>query len=160
MTFVVKKTSPRYPILSTNKHECTRIKIPPPIHSSHNRNIMIYKDESYAITGAAIYVHTQLGHGFLEPVYQEALAITLAKNGIPHEREKEIKIYFDNHPLNKTYIADFICYDKIIVELKAVPEITNTHIAQTINYLKATRHTLGLIYNFGAERLQTKRIVL
>ncbi len=120
---------------------------------------MIYKDECYAITGAAMHVHTQLGCGFLEPVYQEALERTFKKQGIPYEREKPLKIMFDGEPLTKEYIADFVCYGKIIVELKAVAKITSEHLAQTLNYLNATGYKLGIIYNFGERSLTSKRVV-
>ncbi len=120
---------------------------------------MFLSEESYAINGAAMYVHQQLGDGFLEAVYQEALARTFEKNGIPYEREKPIQILFDGKPLAKEYIADFVCYGKIIVELKAVDKLTSQHISQTLNYLKATGYKLGLLYNFGARALEYKRLV-
>ena len=83
--------------------------------------IMIYRSkESYNITGAAMHVYNVLGSGFLEAVYQEALAIEFAKRGIPFEREKELKVFYDGHELKQTYRADFVCYGDIILELKAV----------------------------------------
>lgn len=94
-------------------------------------------------------VYNTLGSGFLEPVYQEALAIELAKRGIPFVREKELKIYYDGHELKQTYRADFVCYDSIIVELKAVSDLNDSHRSQVYNYLKATGLKLGLLYNFG-----------
>ncbi len=120
---------------------------------------LIYKDECYSIIGACMEVHAQLGCGFLEPVYQEAAEVEFSAIGIPFRREHELKISYKNRILDKTYIADFICYDKIIVEFKAVDDLTTQHDAQVINYLKATNFTLGLLVNFGEERLTYKRLV-
>lgn len=122
---------------------------------------LIYANETYSINGAAFEVYHQLGHGFLEAVYQEALEIELKKRGIPYEREKELCIYYNGEPLQQTYRADFVCYGKIIVELKAVSELTDIHKAQVYNYLHATGYRLGILYNFGAtEGVDVKRIVL
>jgi len=120
---------------------------------------MIYQDESYKIIGAAMKVHRELGCGFLEQVYQEALEIELKKQNIPSEREVPLTISYDGHILNKQYVADFKCYDKIILELKAVKELDNIHEAQVFNYLKATGYKLGLLINFGEVSLVYKRIV-
>jgi GxxExxY protein len=105
-------------------------------------------------------VHKELGHGFLEPVYQEALAIEFASRKIPYEREKEINIFFKGIQLSKTYKSDFICFEKIIVELKALSQLTNEHDAQILNYLKETQLKLGLLFNFGQKSLKHKRFVL
>ena len=123
---------------------------------------MIYRSqESYNITGAAMYVYNTLGPGFLEAVYQEALAIEFSKRGIPFQREKELKIYYDGHELKQTYRPDFVCYDNIIVEIKAVGDLDNTHRSQVYNYLKATGCQLGLLYNFGhSHTLQQERKVM
>lgn len=123
---------------------------------------MIYRSqESYNITGAAMYVYNTLGPGFLEAVYQEALAIEFSKRGIPFQREKELKIYYDGHELKQTYRADFVCYDDIIVEIKAVGDLDNTHRSQVYNYLKAAGCQLGLLYNFGhSHTLQQERKVM
>lgn len=111
---------------------------------------MIYlSNESYSITGAAMQVYNTLGAGFLEAVYQEALAIELTKRGIPYEREKDLKIYYDGQELKQTYRADFVCYDNIIVEIKAVADLNDSHRSQVFNYLKATGFKLGLLFNFG-----------
>ena len=111
---------------------------------------MIYlSNESYSITGAAMQVYNTLGAGFLEAVYQEALAIELTKRGIPYEREKDLKIYYDGQELKQTYRADFVCYDNIIVEIKAVASLNDSHRSQVFNYLKATGFKLGLLFNFG-----------
>jgi len=119
-----------------------------------------YKEECYNIIGFAMEVHSELGNGFLEPVYQEALSVVLTENGIPHEREKLLKINFRGKVLKKKYVADFVCYNSIILELKAMDAIHPDHLAQVINYLKVTRFKLGLIINFGAKSLQYKRVIL
>ena len=122
---------------------------------------LVYQNESYAIRGAAIKVYNTLGCGFLEAVYQEALEIEFVKRGIPYEREKELKIVYDGVVLNKTYVADFVCYDKIIIELKAVKELDDSHRSQVFNYLKATGFKLGLLINFGKyDEIQIERKVL
>ena len=119
-----------------------------------------HSNESYAINGAAMQVYNTLGIGFLEAVYQEALALEFTKRGIPFEREKELKIYYDGQELKTTYRADFVCYGDIIVEIKAVADLDNSHRSQVYNYLKATGFKLGLLYNFGhADGLQCERKV-
>ena len=121
---------------------------------------LLYEEESYSIIGAAIAVHQELGCGFLEAVYQEALEKEFQIKNIPYKREMPLRIYYKNDPLNKFYVTDFICFDKIIVELKALPTITSEHHAQILNYLKATRLNLGLIINFGKQSLEHKRIIV
>lgn len=111
--------------------------------------MLYHSNESYAINGAAMQVYNVLGQGFLESVYQEALAIEFTKRGIPYQREKELKIYYDGKELQQTYRADFVCYDDIIVEIKAVSELDGSHRSQVYNYLKATGFKLGLLTNFG-----------
>lgn len=111
--------------------------------------MLYHSNESYAINGAAMQVYNVLGQGFLESVYQEALAIEFTKRGIPYQREKELKIYYDGKELQQTYRADFVCYDDIIVEIKAVSELDGSHRSQVYNYLKATGFKLGLLINFG-----------
>ena len=106
-------------------------------------------------------VYNTLRPGFLEAVYQEALAIEFTKRGIPFEREKELKIYYDGKELQTMYRADFVCYGDIIVELKAVAELDDSHRSQVYNYLKATGYKLGLLYNFGhSKELQYERKVM
>ena len=123
--------------------------------------MIIFKEESYKIVGAAFKVYNTLGHGFLEAVYQEALEIEFQKQGIPYEREKELKIQYDGVELKQTYKADFVCFGKIIVELKAVNAIDDAHRAQVHNYLHATGYKLGLLLNFGCpDELEKERIVL
>jgi len=120
---------------------------------------LLYEEESFSIIGAAMDVHQELGHGFLETVYHEALEKEFILRKIPYLREKPIIIYYKNKPLNKYYIADFICYDKIIIELKALSALTNEHNAQLLNYLTATKLRLGLLLNFGKHSLEHKRII-
>ena len=123
--------------------------------------MVIYKEESYKIVGAAFEVYNKLGHGFLEAVYQEALEIEFQRQGIPYEREKELKISYDDVELKQTYKADFVCYDKIIVELKAVSALEDAHRSQVYNYLHATGFKLGILLNFGKSGgLEIERIVL
>ncbi|MBO4334165.1 MAG: GxxExxY protein [Paludibacteraceae bacterium] len=109
-----------------------------------------FKQETYDINGAAMHVYNVLGPGFLESVYQEALAIEFKKRNIPFEREKELKIFYDGQELSHTFKTDFYCYDKIIVELKAVSELNDSHRSQLFNYLKATNSKVGLLINFGS----------
>lgn len=123
--------------------------------------MIYYKQESYNIIGAAMEVYNNLGHGFLESVYQEALEREFVARGIPYEREKELTISYKGKPLQQTYRADFVCYGKIIVELKAVSELNDSHRSQVYNYLHATGFKLGLLLNFGhPEKLQHERKVL
>jgi GxxExxY protein len=123
--------------------------------------MLLYSDLTYAINGAAFQVYNNLGHGFLEAVYQEALEIEFKRRSIPYEREKELKIAYDGVELRQTYKADFVCYDKIIVELKAVNALDDVHRAQVYNYLHATGFKLGLLYNFGcADELEKERIIV
>jgi len=105
-------------------------------------------------------VHRELGHGFLEPVYQEALSIEFQYQRIPYFREQELSIKYRGIELNKLYKADFVCYNSIVVELKAISELSNDHIAQLIKYLKATNLKVGLLVKFGTSSLQHKRLVL
>ncbi len=120
---------------------------------------LIYKNESYQIVGIAQEVHRTLGAGFLEKVYQEALELEFKNQKIPYQREVDLSISYKNQILKAKYKADFICFDKIIIELKALNELTNDHTAQVINYLKVTNFKLGILINFGNSSLQTKRLV-
>ena len=119
---------------------------------------LLYQDESYKIRGALFAVHNELGCGFLERVYQDALEVEFRLRNIPYEREKLIHVMYKGHPLGEPYRADFICYGKVIVELKSVSEILDVHRAQIINYLKATKMKLGFLINFGEESLNIERI--
>ena len=118
------------------------------------------KEECYAVIGCAMYVHNELGPGFLEAVYQEAMEIELEENNIPFVREKPLNITFRNRVLRKKYYADFLCYDELIVELKACDSIIDDHIAQAINYLTDTKLKVALLLNFGSRRLQYKRVIV
>ncbi|MCL2443263.1 MAG: GxxExxY protein [Treponema sp.] len=120
---------------------------------------LLYEEETYLIIGAAMAVHQELGYGFLEPVYQEALEHEFILRKIPYIREKPLTIYYKAKPLNKCYIADFVCYDKIIIELKALPALKNDHQAQILNYLAASKLKLGLLFNFGKPSFEHKRII-
>ena len=119
---------------------------------------LLYPKESYAIIGAAFEVHRQLGCGFTEPVYQEAFAEELRLREIPFEREKVFTVVYKGKPLTKEFRADFVCYNKIIVELKAVSDFVEEHYAQVYNYLKASGMQLGLLINFSKTTLEHKRI--
>ena len=115
--------------------------------------------ETFSIIGAAMAVHKELGCGFLEPVYQEALALEFSMKDIIYKKEVEIPIFYKGIELEKSYRSDFICYKNIIVELKALDNISNKEISQVINYLKATNYKKALLLNFGTQSLQYKRIV-
>ena len=121
---------------------------------------LLFKDECYKIVGACMEVHRTLGCGFLEPVYQEALSFEFQRQGIPYEREKEYEINYKGLVLSKTYKVDFLCYGNIIVELKALGQLSKEHMAQVLNYLKASHLKLGLLVNFGTTSLNYERIVL
>ena len=114
---------------------------------------------TYTIIGAAMEVHKQLGRGFLEAVYQEALAVELASRDVPFAREVELPILYKSLKLHTGYRADFVCYDTIILELKALRSTGVVEDAQLINYLKATKMHIGLLLNFGANSLEFKRFV-
>lgn len=115
--------------------------------------------ETHAIIGAAMEVHRELGHGFLEPVYQEALMMEFAQRQIPARREVVLNVYYKSKALDSSYKADFICYDRIIVEIKALAQIGGNEEAQVINYLKASGHEKALLLNFGAPSLQFRRLI-
>jgi GxxExxY protein len=118
---------------------------------------LILKDEVYQIVGAAMEVSNQLGCGFLEAVCQEALAIEFDERGIPYVAQKGIRISYKDRVLKKEYSADFLCYDQIIVEIKAIKAITGIDEAQLLNYLRATGLPVGVILNFGTPTLEWKR---
>lgn len=122
---------------------------------------IVYPEESYAITGACFNVYKEMGCGFLERVYQECLAIEFETQGIPFAAECELELFYRGRTLKKKYTPDFICYDKIIVEVKATSSLTDGDRAQTLNYLHATHFRLGILVNFGHHPgLQHERIVL
>ena len=115
--------------------------------------------KTFRIIGAAMEVHKELGCGFLEAVYQEALEREFKTRKIPFIPQCELRIVYKGVPLNKTYIADFVCYDKIIVEIKALSRMSGNETAQVINYLKASGFEIGLLFNFGARSLEYKRLI-
>lgn len=121
-------------------------------------NNLLFKEESYKIIGAAMEVHRLLGCGFVEAIYQEALEKEFALREIPFEREKELTVKYKGDTLTKTFKADFVCYNKIILELKAVKEFTDEHYAQIYNYLRASGMDLGILINFGASSIEYERV--
>ncbi len=122
-------------------------------------NDLLFKDEVFAIIGAAIEVHKILGSGFLESVYQEAFEIELESRQIPFSSQSELAVCYKNRRLQKTYRADLVVYSKIIVEIKANEHLNTVDEAQLINYLKATSYKLGLLINFGSSKLEWKRMI-
>ena len=121
---------------------------------------LILGEETYNVIGAAIEVHKELGSGFLEPVYHEALKLEFKTRGIPFTAEEPLTIWYKEFELSKKYRADFICFDSLIIELKAINNIQSVHVSQVLNYLKATNFKVGLLLNFGTDKLQHKRLVL
>ena len=122
---------------------------------------LLLEEEVFKIVGAAIEVHRELGSGFLEPVYQEAMVIELASSSIPFEAQKALQIMYKGHKLKKEYVPDFICYQQIILKLKALDHLTGKEEAQALNYLKATKFRVALLLNFGSHgKLEWKRLVL
>ena len=121
---------------------------------------LILKDEAFVIVGAAMEVHSLLDPGFLEGVYGDALAIEFTRRGIPFQRESPINLHDKGILLPHTYRADFLAFDQIILELKAIKSLGALEQAQTLHYLKATGQPLALLVNFGAPKLDWKRLVL
>lgn len=122
--------------------------------------MLLYEEETGKILKACMNVFNELGNGFLEAVYQEALAIEFEEMHIPFERETKIDIFYKGKKLDKEYYADFICYDKIIVELKAISKLVNANKAKVINYLHGTKLLVGLLVNFGESSLKWERLTL
>ena len=120
---------------------------------------IIHKEESYKIIGKCFEVHNNLGSGFLEIVYKDALEYEFKNANIPYEREKKYEVNYKGIVLPHKFYADFIVFDKIILEVKAVSGITDEFVAQAINYLKVSDNKLALIVNFGELKLNSKRIV-
>lgn len=120
---------------------------------------LLYKEESYAIIGRCMEAHNQLGHGFAEIIYKDALMIEFKNEGIDYEREKEYDVVYKGHILPRKYYADFVVFDKIILEVKCVAALTDEHYSQVINYLKVSGNKLGLLVNFSRNKLETKRII-
>jgi GxxExxY protein len=124
------------------------------------KNLTEDDPRTYSIIGAAMEVHRQLGCGFLEPIYQEALALEFTNRHIPFVREVKLHLSYKGQRLESRYSVDFVCFDSVVVELKALQRTGGTEEAQVINYLKATGHEVGLLINFGARSLQHRRFVL
>jgi len=122
---------------------------------------LLLKDEVYRVVGAAIEVHKHLGHGFLEPIYQEALELELTARALPFHAQQELHVQYKGATLKRTYVADFICFDCLIVEIKALKQLTSIEESQILNYMKVTGLKVGLLINFGASgKLEWKRLVL
>ncbi len=122
---------------------------------------LIYKDECYKIIGACFEVYKEKGCGFVEPVYQECLEIELELQAVPNRVQIPLAMAYKGRPLKQKYVPDFICYEKIILEIKAASALCDEHRAQVHNYLKATGYRLGLLVNFGHHPLiEYERIVL
>ncbi len=119
--------------------------------------VLLFKEEVYEIVGAAMEVHSVLGSGFLEAVYQEALAIEFKLRNIPFVEFPQLKINFKGITLNKRYVPDYLCYEKILVEIKATSQCGRSEEAQIINALKASKRPLGVLINFGEPSLYWKR---
>lgn len=124
-----------------------------------NDTNIVFKEESYRIIGACMTVHKNLGAGFLESVYSEALEMEFIKEKIPYEKEKKLPIYYNGQQLKKFFVSDFVCFGSIIVELKASNYLADVNFKQALNYLKATKFRLALLVNFGAPSLLYKRIL-
>jgi len=123
-----------------------------------NENNILYKDLSYKIVGFAMRVHSKLGYGFLEKVYENALMVLFRREGIEAKQQAPITVYFEEEVVGN-YYADILVEDKVILEIKSVENIIDAHIAQTLNYLKATGLRLAIILNFSKEKLEYKRII-
>ena len=121
---------------------------------------IIYREESYQIIGKCMEVHNHLGPGFLEIVYKDALEIEFSRAGIPFEREKEYIVHYKDFILPHKFYADFVIFDRIILEVKGVAGIADEFIAQALNYLRVSENQLAIIVNFGELKLNYKRIVL
>lgn len=135
-------------------------------HGQHGRSAegaagLLYEEEAYRIRGAVYEVNREMGAGFLEAVYQECLAIEMASRDIPFTAAPTLRLAYKGRPLRQGYVPDFVCFDAIVVELKATRELDGSHRAQVLNYLKATNLRLGLLVNFGcAPRARIERIIL
>ena len=125
-----------------------------------SNNLFLYKEESYAIRGAVFEVYNQIGCGFLENVYQECLIREFQLQEIPFQSQPNIRVSYKGEQLNLVFQPDFVCFEKIIVEIKAVKELSNDHKSQILNYLKASGYRLGLLINFGSSpRVTIERLI-
>lgn len=120
---------------------------------------ILYKEESYRIIGSCMAVHRSLGPGFAESLYQEALTKQFKKDGVPYKKEVKIEVYFEGEKLKKYFRADYICYDKIVLELKAHPFIHQNNISQVRSYINSADLKLGIVVNFGEKSLTYKRVI-
>jgi len=120
----------------------------------------LYQDETYKAIGLCMEVHKRLGPGFAEIVYKDALEIEFKINEIPYSREREFIVDYKGHVLPHSFSVDFICYDKIVLEIKAQKKLIDEHYSQTINYLAVSKSPVGLVINFGEKSLEFKRVVL
>ena len=121
---------------------------------------LILKEEVYAVVGAAMDVHRELGPGFLESIYQEAMEIELTTRNVPFVAQHPISVRYKGVTLKKQYFADLVCFERIIVEIKALPQLSVTETAQLLNYLKGTGFPIGILINFGSHgKLEWKRLV-
>jgi GxxExxY protein len=122
---------------------------------------LFLKEEVYNVAGAAMEVYYQLGTGFLEAIYQEALEIELSRRAIPFESQKNLMLEYKGRQMRKGYVADLVCYGQIITELKVIDRLTNIEVAQLINYMKIAKFHVGLLFNFGSRgQLEWKRYVI
>lgn len=120
-------------------------------HGKHGEHgSLLFADETFRIRGAVFEVYRSMGPGFLEAVYQECLAIEFAERGIPFSALRPLAIQYKGRPLRQRYTPDFVCFERVVLELKVAREIAPEHRAQTLNYLRATGLRLGLLINFGA----------
>ncbi len=120
----------------------------------------LYENESYKIIGILYEVHKNLGKGFSEIVYKDALEYEFNKNNIPFEREKEYKVHYKDTVLKHKFYADFVVFDKIILEIKSTDSFVNNHYAQCLNYLKVSNNKLALLVNFNKTSVEYKRIII
>ncbi len=120
---------------------------------------LLFEKESYNVLGACIAVHKKLGNGFSEEIYQEALQKEFAKRNLPYEKQKNLELFYDGMPLDKPFVADFVCYDKIILQVEVMHALLENLKRQMINSLKATNFELGLLINFGEESLKWNRLI-
>ena len=121
---------------------------------------LLCKEEVYSLIGAAMEVYNELGYGFFEPIYQEAIEMELTARGVPFAAQEEVRVSYKGARLSKFYVADLIVFGKVIVELKALDRLTSREEAQLLNYLKATGLEVGVLINFGAHgKLEWKRMV-
>lgn len=121
---------------------------------------LVFEEETYKIIGCCFEVHSSLGRGFKENVYKDALVVEFNKKQIPFEKEKSYKIIYKGIQLQHYYVADFVLYDKIILEIKAMEFISETHVKQTINYLAVSNLKVALLVNFGCDSLKYRRVIL